>query len=96
MAKDFIPVQRTVTTATNAQDLLSLISRGRSYQEQLIKVKSIMDHCWATTDFTQLEAQFGLAAGQGTIVYPLVRDSLLAWTGAGTFASNSTIIEKVG
>lgn len=96
MAKTFIPVQRTVSTATNAQDLLSLIARGRQYQEQLVKVKSIMDNCWATTDFTMLEAQFGLAAGQGAIVYPIIRDALLAWQGAGTFASNSTMIERIG
>lgn len=96
MPKDFIPVARNVTTATNANDLLNLIAQGRAYQEQLQKVKSIMDHCWVTTDFVQMETQFGLATGTGATVYPLVRDALLAWTGAGTFASNVTLIERVG
>lgn len=96
MAKVFIKVDRTTTTAVYAQDLLSLISQIRATLNQLAKVKGIMDNNWATVDFADLEALFGIPTGSGQSVYALVRDSQKAFTGVAQDASALTLIDKVG
>lgn len=96
MAKTFIKIDRTTTTAVYAQELLALVTHLRSTINQLAKVKGIMDQNWATTDFADLEALFGVPTGSGSAVYALVRDSQKAITGLATDASALTLIDKVG
>ena len=69
---DFIRIDQTVTTSTNAGDLVNMIKTLRKIIEQVEQVKGIMDHQTNGTVFTTLETMFGLPAGGGTIVYNLV------------------------
>lgn len=96
MAKTFIKIDRTVTTAPYATELLSLVTQLRTTINLLAKVKGIMDNNWATTDFVDLETLFGIPTGQGQAVYALVRDSQKAVTGVAQDASALTLIDKVG
>jgi hypothetical protein len=96
MAKVFIKIDRTTTTAVYANDLLSLLQQLRNTVNQLAKVKGIMDNNWVTTDFADLEALFGIPVGSGQAVYALVRDSQKAITGVAQDASALTLIDKVG
>lgn len=96
MAKVFIKIDRTTTTAVYANELLSLVTQLRATINQLAKVKGIMDNNWATTDFADLETLFGVPTGSGQAVYALVRDSQKAITGLATDASALTLIDKVG
>jgi len=92
MAKNFIKIDRSTSTAIYAQDLLAAITQLRSTLNQFTKVKGIMDTNWATTNFVDVEALFGVPTGQGSAVYALVRDSLLALQTTAPI----TIIDKVG
>lgn len=96
MAKNFIRIDRTVTTAVYAQDLLSALAQIRNTHNQLLKVKGIMDNNWATTDFVDVETLFGIPTGQGQATYALVRDAVQALEGTIQSAANVTIIDRVG
>lgn len=96
MPKDFIQITRNDSAAIFSADLLQLITSLRHSQELLQKVKSRMDHCWATSDFADLEARFGVPTGSGGAVYALVRDSQKAINGAATSDAIISLTEKVG
>lgn len=67
------------TSSPKGPRLTNLVSAINSARDQARTLKAIMDQEWAGSDYTQLESQFGLAAGQGSVVYGLV----FALTGAG-------------
>jgi hypothetical protein len=96
MANDFIKLDRNNANATQCGALLNYISLLRQAYEMGMRVRSIMTHNNTGTDFTQLEALFGVPVGKGQQVFDLVNGS----TGAmvGTFQNNNcqTITEQVG
>lgn len=94
--RDFIKVDRTTTTATQAPSLLNAITRVRDAIEALDQVKTIMEHNHDGTTFTDLEALFGIPTGKGDDVYDLINGTRGAM--GGTFQNNNaeTLIAKVG
>jgi len=96
MAKVFIRVDRTTTTAVYAGELLSLTTLLRNAINQVAKVKGIMDNNWAASDYADLETLFGVPVGSGASVYALVRDSQKALLGTAQDASATVLIDKVG
>ena len=96
MTIDFIKIDQSITTAKFAGELAELVSRIRAALEKLDRVKDIMDHSNDGTDFTQIEAFFGLATGKGQTVYDLVNGTFLALTGAAQNANSVSLTERVG
>lgn len=93
MPKNFIQVSRVDSNAIFGPDLLALIAALRDVTQRLAKVKGIMDCNWTSTDFADLELRFGLAAGQGQVVYGLVRDVKAALDAQ---TDTQTLITRVG
>jgi hypothetical protein len=96
MAKNFIKIDRTTQTAVYAMELLSLVGQLRATLNQIDKIKGIADANWATTDFVDFEALFGIPTGQGATVYALIRDSREALRGLSTQTAALTLIDRVG
>ena len=96
MARDFIKVDRTTVTATHAQSLLSLVSAVRSAYEQGIRVRDIMNHNHDGSDFSDIEALFGLPAGKGQTVFDLVNGTVGSMTGQFQVADAKNMTETIG
>lgn len=96
MARDFIKVDRSVTTATQAGLLLSYVSALRQAYEIGTKCKAVMDHNNDGTVFTDIEALFGLPTGKGQTVYNLVNGSVGSMSGAFQVADAKNMTETIG
>lgn len=96
MAQDFIRVDTSISTATYASHLLSLINQTRSLIDLAEKLKGIMDHNIAASDYTDVESLFGLTVGNGSPVYNLVAGSLAAMKGTAQSSDALTLIDRVG
>lgn len=96
MARDFIKVDRTTPISPQSGLLLNYVNTLRNAYELGVEVKAIMDHNQDGSDFTDIEALFGLPAGTGNAVYDLVNGSVGSMTGAFQTADAKTITEKVG
>lgn len=95
MARDYITITPTATTV-QAPLLKSYISALRQAYNLGVQCAAIMTHSNDGTDFSDIEALFGVEAGSGQEVFDLVNGS----TGAmnGSFQNNDckTITEQVG
>lgn len=69
MAADFIPVNRAKQMGNS---LVRAADLTRELRELIDKLSDCSSHQWDTNDYTVLEAQFGLAAGQGANVLSLI------------------------
>ena len=96
MARDFIKIDSTTTTAIFASELKSCINSLRDTIDRLDKVKGIMDHNQDGTVFTDIETLFGLPAGKGTTVYDYINGSRGVLSGTFQNADAMTLIERVG
>lgn len=96
MARDFIKVDRTTVTATHAQDLLRLVSAVRAAYEQGIRIRDIMNHNHDGSDFTDIEALFGLPVGKGQAVFDLVNGTIGSMTGQFQVADAKNMTETIG
>lgn len=96
MAKDFIKVDRTTTTATHAQLLLSYVNTLRSAYEIGKRIKDIMGHNNDGTDFAPIEGLFGLPSTKGQTVFDLVNGSVGSMEGTFQVADAKNITERVG
>ena len=96
MARDFIKIDTTTTTATQAALLKNYVSTLRSAYELGTRVKAIMQHNHDGTVFTDIEALFGLPAGKGQIVYNLVNGSIGSMTGVFQVPDAKNLTETIG
>lgn len=97
MARDFIKIDRSnFAVATQAQVLLSYISVLRSAYDLGRKCKDIMIRNNDGTNFTDIEALFGLPAGKGQIVFDLVNGSIGSMEGSFQVDDAKEIIDRVG
>jgi hypothetical protein len=96
MARDFIKVDRTTTTATHAQKLLAYVSQWRGTYELGLEIKAIMDHNTDASVWTDIEALFGVGAGKGQSIYNLVSGSVAAMGGSAQSGDGKTMSEQVG
>lgn len=98
MARDFIRVNRAnfATTATAAPLLLDYVNTLRRAYELGVKTKATMDHNNDGSNWTDLEALFGLPTGKGQTIYDLVNGSIGSMTGAFQVADAKNLTETVG
>lgn len=96
MARDFIRVNRTTTLGTHANDLLRLVTSVRNAYEQGIRIRDIMNHNHDGSDFSDIEALFGLPVGKGQTVYDLVNGTIGSMTGQFQVADAKNLTETVG
>lgn len=85
---DYIKIDTSTTTAIHAQRLKGGIRQLRQAYDEIIFIRRMMEHMTDETDFTTIEALFGLEVGKGAAVYTLVNN------GVGAGAKNLT--EQVG
>jgi uncharacterized protein YecE (DUF72 family) len=64
-------------------DLRQTVVHGAEFDERLHRLKEVMDTMIDGTDYSRIETEFGLVAGQGQTVYNLV-----AGAAAGTAATD--------
>ncbi len=88
MARDYIKVDTSITTAVRASDLKEFLRVIRQAYDKGIFLKQTMDHMTDGSNFADIETYFGLPAGSGQTVYNLVNNSI------GAAAKNLT--EQVG
>lgn len=96
MARNFIKVDRTITTATHSGLLLQYASQLRQAYETGVRVKSIMGHNNDGANFADIEALFGLPAGKGQEVFDLVNGSVGSMEGAFQVDDANEITERLG
>jgi len=96
MARDFIKIDTSVSTATHAQLLLAYIKALRNAFELGTEVLAIMNHNQDGSTWTDLEALFGLPAGKGDDVFDLVNGSVGAMQNTFQNDDCKQITEQVG
>lgn len=96
MARDFIKVDQSVSTATHANLILRYTRTLREAYELGKQVKAIMDHNQDGTVFTDIETLFGLPAGKGQIVYDLINGSVGSMEGVFQVADARNLTETLG
>ena len=96
MVIDFIRIDMSTTTATQASLLKSYITTLRSAYELGGRVKGIMAHNHDGSNFTGIEELFGLPTGKGQIVFDLVNGSIGSMEGAFQVNDAQEITERVG
>lgn len=83
MANDFIKINRLLTTATEAQNLLSVISQWRAATAAVLAMRNRMQHMTDGSTFATLEGLCGLEDGQGQNAFALLDGTVSAITGSG-------------
>lgn len=96
MALDYIVVDATTNTAKFAHNLINLTRQMRAAIDTLDAVKAVMDHSNDGSDFSQIEALFGLPDGDGQTVYDLVNGTRLALSGSAQNSNTLALIDRVG
>lgn len=96
MAKDYIKIDPTLNTATQAKLLQSYINQMRVTLELGERCIAIMGHNNDGSDFTMIEALFGLPVGKGQTVFNLVNGSVGSFKGTFQVADAKNITEQVG
>lgn len=77
MARDFILInQDTATSRTQSNNLVNYIAMLRRVIDLGNEVKDVFDHNVAAPNFDDIEPLFGVATGQGELVYNLVLGSV--------------------
>lgn len=85
---DYIKINTNTTTAIHANNLKNGIRHLRQAYDEMLFIRRMMEHMTDETDFSTIEALFGLDAGKGSAVYSLVNNAV------GNGAKNLT--EQVG
>jgi hypothetical protein len=96
MARDFIRIDRTTTTATHAGLLLQYAQQLRQAYQTGKHILAVMGHNNDEQDFTDIEALFGLPAGQGQAVFDLVNGSVGSMEGAFQVDDAKELSERLG
>jgi hypothetical protein len=95
MAIDVIKIDASITTATQARALLNLVTAMRVAYDQVQQVLRVMSHLNDGSNFAQIEAQYGLAAGQGQVLFNLVNGTKGSMEGVFQVADAKTLTERV-
>jgi hypothetical protein len=96
MARDYIKIDLSTTTASQASLLKSYVTQLRSAYEIGMRVRDIMGHNHDGAVFTDLEMLFGLPAGKGQEVFDLVNGSIGSMEGTFKVDDAKEITERVG
>jgi hypothetical protein len=74
------------STKRLGSELRQAVNYGTAFDQQLVKLKDVMETMIDGTDYSRLETEFGLATGKGETVYNLV-------VGAATDVSGTNITQ---
>lgn len=96
MTRDFIPINISLTTATQASLLKSYVNTLTAAYEQGQRVLGIMSHNHDGTDFSDIEKLFGLPAGEGQVVFDLMNGSVGSMEGKFQVDDVKEITERLG
>lgn len=96
MARDFIKIDTTTSTATQAASLRAFKDTLRSAYEQGKRILAVMGHNNDGTVFTDVESLFGLPANKGQTVFNLVNGSIGSMEGTFQVADVKTLTETLG
>lgn len=75
MPRNYISIDTGITTARRAQELKTFSQRLREAYELAVRISNVMDQMNDGTNFSDIEAHFGLPAGTGQTVYNMVRNT---------------------
>jgi hypothetical protein len=95
---DFIRVNpnQTPDAQMYGSKLVSLTQQLRATIDLADQLKTLMDHMNTGTNFADIEATFGLPAGDGQTVYDLMNGTLLAIRGQAQNSNALSLIDRVG
>jgi hypothetical protein len=96
MANDFILITVTTENQTFSQQLKNLAGAMGQIYAQMSAVRNKMSHMFEGGDFSRIEKEWGIPAGQGQAVYDLINGALSAADGTMQNPNFKTITEKLG
>jgi len=96
MARTFIKIDTTMPGATHSGLLRGYVQQQRNAYEVGSRLKAIMTNNTDNTNFADIEALFGLAAGDGQAVFDLVNGTVGANEGVFQNDNGKTIGELLG
>lgn len=96
MARDFIKIDTSTTTATQAADLKQFVTVLRDAYQRGKKILAVMGHNNDGTVFTDIEALFGLPASKGQTVFNLINGAVGSMEGTFQVADAKNITETLG
>lgn len=100
MANDFIKINRTDTSATHAQKILTAVAQVRAAKTTLDEIIGIARHNFndgvSPVDFSQFEALFGIPTGKGDEVFTFLDGTRGVLTGEFQNSNAISLIESVG
>jgi hypothetical protein len=98
MPIDFIRIDPAATPSAGfyGNKLVSLTQQLRATIDLLDQLKALMDHLNSGVNFAQIEATFGVPAGQGQTVYDLLNGTSMALRGTGQNSNALALIDRVG
>ena len=96
MAIDFIAIDRNVSTATYASEILQFKNKLKEAYQQGKYLLTVMGHNNDGTNFAPIETLFGIPTGSGNTVYDLLNGTIGSMEGTFQVSDAKTFIEKVG
>jgi hypothetical protein len=98
MAADFIPIDRTDSTAVFSNKLVALAPELRRVIDKLEEIQQMGYRMFVAdpADFTMFESLFGIPTGQGQTVFNRVNGALLAIKGEAQNANAIELINTIG
>lgn len=96
MAGDFIKIDVGMNGAFVAPDVLGFVQSLRALLSSGRMLKARLGHMHDGVDFTVLEAQCGLQAGQGQIIFDYINGTIGALEGTFQTADGKVFSERVG
>ena len=96
MAGDFIKIDPQQNGATRANELIAFINSMRNLRMTGAALKATMNHMHDGTDFSTLEALYGIPTGKGQTVFDYVNGSLGSLEGTFQTSDGQLLSERVG
>lgn len=96
MARDFIKIDTTTTTATQAGELKAFTTILRDAYARGKKILAVMGHNNDGTVFTDIEALYGLPAGKGQTVFNLINGAVGSMEGSFQVSDAKNVTETLG
>lgn len=96
MARDFIKIDTTTVTATQAQELRQFKEVLRDAYERGKKILAVMGHNNDGSNFADIEALYGLPAAKGQTVFNLVNGAIGSMEGNFQTADAKNLTESIG
>lgn len=96
MARDFIKIDTTTVTATQAAELKAFVAALRDAYQRGKKIVAVMGHNNDGTVFTDIESLFGLPTGKGQTVFNLLNGTIGSMEGTFQVADAKNLTETLG